>query len=225
MLTLDNVELRLADRYWRFSITLQTHGVYALLGRSGSGKSTMLNLIGGFTQADKGDIRWNGDSLLHLQPAQRPVTTLFQQHNLFNHLPVWKNIALGIAPNLKLSDAARKQISVVLHDVGLANHENKRPTELSGGEQQRVALARCLLRRKPVLLLDEPFSALDTTTRKEMILLLRELIVEYEPCVIMITHDQDDARALGASILDMQSDRVRLREERDVDTEFLPTRE
>lgn len=211
MLSLDNVSLSLADRQWHFTIKLDTHGVYALLGRSGSGKSTLLNLIGGFMQPDSGDIHWNNQSLLALEPAHRPVTTLFQQHNLFNHLSVWKNIALGIAPDLKLSQQAREQLAKVLIDVGLAGYDNKKPTMLSGGEQQRVALARCLLRRKPVLLLDEPFSALDSTTRKEMIALLRILISEYKPCVVMITHDEDDAVALNASILDMQSDQVVLR--------------
>ncbi len=211
MLLLDNVDLSLAERQWRFTIKLDTHGVYALLGRSGSGKSTLLNLIGGFMQPDSGDIQWQGQSLLALQPAHRPVTTLFQQNNLFNHLSVWKNIALGVSPNLKLNEAAREQISEVLHDVGLAHYDNKKPSTLSGGEQQRVALARCLLRRKPVLLLDEPFSALDTTTRKEMIALLHKLISDYKPCVVMITHDQDDATALDASILDMHADKVVLR--------------
>ncbi|MFK7859679.1 MAG: ATP-binding cassette domain-containing protein [Granulosicoccus sp.] len=211
MLLLDNVTLSLAERRWRFSINLETQGIYALLGRSGSGKSTFLNLIGGFIQPDNGDIRWNEQSLLALEPAQRPVTTLFQQHNLFDHLPVWKNIALGIAPDLKLSKTDRQQISDVLAAVGLANYDNRQPTQLSGGEQQRVALARCLLRRKPVLLLDEPFSALDTTTRKEMIELTHQLITKYTPCVIMITHDPDDAKALGASILDMKEGSVLLR--------------
>lgn len=211
MLSLDNVSLSLADRQWHFTIKLDTHGVYALLGRSGSGKSTLLNLIGGFMQPDSGDIHWNKLSLLGLEPAHRPVTTLFQQHNLFNHLSIWKNIALGIAPDLRLTQQAREQLAKVLIDVGLEGYDNKKPTMLSGGEQQRVALARCLLRRKPVLLLDEPFSALDSTTRKEMIALLRTLISEYKPCVVMITHDEDDAVALNASILDMQSDKVVLR--------------
>ncbi|MFK8083017.1 MAG: ATP-binding cassette domain-containing protein [Granulosicoccus sp.] len=213
MLSLDNASLSLADRHWQFSFSLQTHGAYALLGRSGSGKSTLLNLIGGFIQPDSGDILWNGQSLVPLQPAQRPITTLFQQHNLFNHLSVWKNIALGIAPNLSLSASDRQRISSVLNDVGLAKYDNKKPPQLSGGEQQRVALARCLLRQKPVLLLDEPFSALDATTRSEMIQLLKELIGKYKPCVIMITHDQQDATALNASILDMQTNKVVLRDD------------
>ncbi|MFK7993137.1 MAG: ATP-binding cassette domain-containing protein [Granulosicoccus sp.] len=211
MLQLDNVIISLADRRWCFSIDLQTHGIYALLGRSGSGKSTLLNLIGGFMRPDSGDIFWNKQSLLPFEPAQRPITTLFQQNNLFNHLSVWKNVALGVAPDLKLSRELRDNISTVLNDVGLANYDKKKPTQLSGGEQQRVALARCLLRRKPVLLLDEPFSALDATTRSEMIALLHQVITQYKPCVIMITHDKGDVDALGAAILDMEADKVTMR--------------
>ena len=208
MLHIDNAGLSLGNRHWTFDISLHTHGVYALLGRSGSGKSSLLNLIGGFLQPLKGDIQWQGNSLLTLQPDQRPVTTLFQQHNLFEHLSVWKNVALGICPTLRVDATQHTQIVTALSDVGLAGFEQKMPGQLSGGEQQRVALARCMLRRKPVLLLDEPFSALDATTRFEMIALLKELIRHHRPCVLMITHDESDAQALGASILDMHSDRV-----------------
>lgn len=211
MLHLDNTSLALGDRHWTFNITLQTHGVYALLGRSGSGKSTLLNLVGGFAQPDSGDIQWQEQSLLPLQPAQRPVTTLFQHNNLFDHLSVWKNIALGISASLKLSESQHAQIESVLASVGLAGFGQKKPGQLSGGEQQRVALARCMLRHQPMLLLDEPFSALDATTRKEMIALLRQVIDSYKPCVIMITHDEEDASALDASVLDMQDNGVSLR--------------
>lgn len=197
---------RNSGRRWQFNLELHAHGVYALLGRSGSGKSTLLNLIGGFSNPDSGDIAWNGKSLIGLEPAVRPVTSLFQQHNLFNHLNVWKNIALGVSPTLGLSSQERQQISELLHSVGLGGYDEKSPLQLSGGEQQRVALARCLLRRKPVLLLDEPFSALDSTTRKEMIELLHQLIARFEPCVLMITHDEADALAINATILDMHDE-------------------
>ena len=208
MLQLDNACMSLGNRHWTFDISLQTHGVHALLGRSGSGKSTLLNLIGGFLLPDEGDLQWQGDSLLPLQPDQRPITTLFQQHNLFEHLSVWKNLALGICPTLRVNADQHTQIATALSDVGLAGLEQKMPGQLSGGEQQRVALARCMLRRKPVLLLDEPFSALDATTRHEMVALLKRLINTHQPCVLMITHDESDAKALGADILDMHSDRV-----------------
>ncbi len=208
MLTVEGVELQLGERRWNYSIELETQGVYALLGRSGSGKSTLLNLIAGFLQPDAGAIKWQGDAIHSLEPAQRPITTLFQDHNLFSHLSVFKNIGLGVSPKLTLSLAQKDNISSVLDSVGLSGYENKLPGSLSGGEKQRVALARCILRRQPILLLDEPFSALDATTRKEMITLLNSLIQEFKPCVVMVTHDPDDAVAMGATQLSMKSDRV-----------------
>lgn len=208
MLTLNDVDVRLARRQWRFDIELDTHSIYALLGRSGSGKSTLLNIIAGFLKAHAGNVKWNEQNLTELEPAQRPVTTLFQDHNLFSHLNVMQNIGLGISPNLKLNSEQKANLHTVLDNVGLAGYEKKLPGSLSGGEQQRVALARCLLRRQPILLLDEPFSALDATTRQEMIVLLQQLIEHYKPCVIMVTHDEDDAKAMNATMLRMESDRV-----------------
>jgi thiamine transport system ATP-binding protein len=212
MLTLKDVDVRLAERHWCFDIDLNTHGIYALLGRSGSGKSTLLNVIAGFLKASSGAIAWQEQPLNNLEPAQRPVTTLFQDHNLFSHLTVLQNIGLGISPNLKLLPEQTDNLRAVLGKVGLTGYEKKLPGSLSGGEQQRVALARCLLRRQPILLLDEPFSALDATTRQEMITLLQEVIDSYKPCVLMVTHDEADADALSASILRMKSDRIELSE-------------
>jgi thiamine transport system ATP-binding protein len=208
MLKLRDVDVRLAERQWCFDINLETHGIYALLGRSGSGKSTLLNVIAGFLKPHSGAATWNEEDLLELEPAQRPVTTLFQDHNLFSHLTVLQNIGLGISPNLKIQPEQAANIQAVLEKVGLSGYDNKLPGSLSGGEQQRVALARCLLRRQPILLLDEPFSALDATTRQEMIDLLQGVIDSYKPCVVMVTHDEDDATALGATILRMESDRI-----------------
>ena len=208
MLQLDKTAIAFANREWLFDLTLATHGVHALLGRSGSGKSTLLNLIAGFLQPNSGDILWQGQSLLPQEPSQRPVTSLFQQQNLFSHLTVRQNTGLGIHPGLKLSDAQIQSIQSVLSDVGLQGMEHKMPGMLSGGEQQRVALARCLLRRRPLLLLDEPFSALDATTRQEMIELTRLVIAAYKPCVIMVTHDEMDAAAMQASILRLHDGRL-----------------
>ena len=210
MLQLDQAYLSLGERHWTFNINLKPSCTYALIGRSGSGKSTLLNLIGGFISPDSGEISWQDHSLLLTEPAQRPMTTLFQQNNLFEHLSVWQNIALGIAPNLRLSEDNIDRVDTVIKHIGLHGYDSKRPPQLSGGEQQRVALARSLLRRKPILLLDEPFSALDATTRKEMIELLHTVISDIQPLVIMITHDVDDARALNAQVLNMQNTSVHL---------------
>lgn len=208
MLVLDHLNVHLGSRRWSFNLKLQSHGVYALLGRSGSGKSTLLNAVAGFIAADAGKLLWHGQSLLGLDPASRPITTLFQEHNLFSHLSVMQNIGLGISPNLRLNDKMRADIHTVLQRVGLPGYEEKRPGALSGGEQQRAALARCFLRRQPILLLDEPFSALDTTTRQEMIDLLQELIDSFKPCVVMVTHDEADAAALNARTLLMSENAV-----------------
>jgi len=204
MLRLDNVQVALGKQRWRFDQTLSTHGTYALMGRSGSGKSTLLNVVGGFIQAESGRVLWKEQIIDTLSPAQRPVTTLFQQNNLFQHLNVLQNIGLGVNPTLKLDKQQRKDISTVLEQVGLSGYESKSPGSLSGGEQQRVALARCLMRKRDILLLDEPFSALDATTRKEMINLLQTLIDIDHPCVLMITHDHGDAQAINAEVLSIK---------------------
>ena len=150
-LELDEVRLAFAERHWRFDIALAIDGVHALLGRSGSGKSTLLNLIGGYLEPDAGRIAWHGEPLTGLAPAERPVTTLFQHDNLFAHLSVGDNVALGLDPSLRLTPEQRERVSASLADVELAGYERRKPGSLSGGERQRVALARCLSRNRPIL--------------------------------------------------------------------------
>ena len=205
MLHLDQLKLSLGDKHWNFNTRLETEHSYVLLGESGSGKSTLLNLVAGFLEPVSGDIRWHSDSLLNMPPDQRPVTSLFQQHNLFNHLTVAQNIGLGISPSLTLSEQEHADISSVLRASGLAGYENTKPPTLSGGEQQRVGLARCLLRRKPVLLFDEPFSALDASTRATMTDLLKDVIAEIKPCVLMVSHDPSDVATLNAHSLYLEN--------------------
>ena len=209
MLELDDTRLALGSTRFRFSLTLASDSVSVLLGRSGSGKSTLLNLVGGFVAPDSGDILWQGRSLLGLAPDRRPVNTLFQHHNLFAHLSVAQNVGLGIHPGLKLSRDDRDRVVNALERVGLGAHLDKRPPALSGGERQRVGLARCLLRRKPILLMDEPFGALDGATRLEMLALTREVIGSYSPCTIVVTHDPGDTAALGADVLRVEDGGVR----------------
>jgi len=201
MLELTDARISLGPNQWTFTLQAHSNSVNAIVGKSGSGKSTLLNLIAGFLQPDSGDILWNGESQLPLAPDQRPITSLFQQYNLFPHLTIAQNVGLGIHPGLKLSRESWKQVNTALAKVGLQEQERKFPPELSGGEQQRASLARCLLRRQPILLLDEPFSALDEGTRKQMIELTQQVIESYSPCVFMVTHEIDDALALNARIL------------------------
>jgi len=208
MLKLDNACTTLGAQSWVFNANLAAGKRYAIFGRSGSGKSTLLNCIAGFLPLTSGDIKWNTTSLTPLPPNERPITTLFQQHNLFAHLTVADNIGLGINPALKLTTQDRAEVDEVLEKSGLGGFQQKRPPALSGGEQQRVALARCLLRKKPILLLDEPFSALDDETRATMINLLTKVIENINPCVLMVTHDETDASAIDARPLWLRDGRI-----------------
>ncbi len=205
MLHIDQLKLSLGNKHWNFNAALERESSYVLFGESGSGKSTLLNLVAGFLEPESGNIRWHADSLLNIPPDKRPVTSLFQQHNLFNHLTVAQNIGLGISPSLSLTEQHHADISSVLRAAGLAGYENTKPPRLSGGEQQRVGLARCLLRHKPVLLLDEPFSALDAGTRATMTDLLKDVITEIKPCVLMVSHDPNDVVALNAHSLHLEN--------------------
>jgi len=202
-LVLENIETTLGDRSFSFSLNAPAGQVHAILGKSGSGKSTLLNLIGGFIKPSRGSMTWNNESLLNRTPEERPVTTLFQAHNLFDHLTVRRNIALGVSPTMTLNTSDWDRIDQVLGDVGLEGRGDERPARLSGGEQQRVGLARCLLRRRPILLLDEPYGALDEATRLEMLSLTKDVIDSRDLCVLMVTHNPDDADHLNAIKYDL----------------------
>src|SRR5690606_6090346 len=139
--------------------------VTAVSGVSGSGKSTLLDLIAGFLQPRSGRLTLHGRDLLPLPPEQRPVSILFQSESLFEHLSVARNLALGLPSSTPRAEREARTARA-LAEVGLAGIERQRAETLSGGQKQRVALARTLLRDRPILLLDEPFSALDDVTRE-----------------------------------------------------------
>lgn len=168
----------------------------ALLGPSGSGKSTLLSLIAGFDWPDTGRIGWDGRDITQADVADRPVSILFQDGNLFPHLDVFDNVALGLRPDLRLSEAERQRVEDNLAQVGLAGYGARRPAALSGGQQARVALARMLLRDRPLALLDEPFAALDPGLKTEMLALVSELSQARGRTMVMACHDLRDAERL-----------------------------
>ena len=177
-----------------FNLQVAAQEKVAIVGSSGAGKSTLLNLIAGFEFADRGEIWLNGENHTHSEPFERPVSILFQENNVFTHLTVWQNIALGIKPSLALSDAERARVERAASAVGLQPFLSRVPTALSGGQKQRVALARCLLRDKPILLLDEPFSALDPELRAEMLSLLEQLCAEKKLTLLIVTHQPNELK-------------------------------
>lgn len=180
---------------FEFTLDAKAGEVTAISGASGSGKSTLLDLIAGFLTPISGTIGLDGRDLLPLRPEARPVSILFQAETLFEHLSAARNVALGLPPHAP--DLARR-ISDALGEVGLAGIERQRASTLSGGQKQRVALARTLLRAKPVLLLDEPFSALDDETRTSIRALVRELTERHGWHTILVSHYGEDIAALDA---------------------------
>jgi thiamine transport system ATP-binding protein len=174
----------------------------AVVGPSGAGKSTLLAAIAGFTPLARGRITWKGEDLGPLEPGARPLSIVFQDNNLFPHLTVAQNVGLGLSPRLKLDAAQRARVDRSLARTGLEGLAGRRPAELSGGQQSRVALARVLLRDRPLMLLDEPFAALGPALRAEMMALVLELAAETRATLLMVTHDpRDAARLAGDTIL------------------------
>lgn len=169
----------------------------AVMGPSGAGKSTLLSAIAGFLAPTEGHILWQGRDLAGVPPGDRPVTILFQDQNLFPHLTVAQNLGLGLRPDLRLTPADHARIDEALARVGLAGFGPRRPAQLSGGQVSRAALARALLRARPILLLDEPFAALGPALRGEMLDLVRAVADETGALVLIVTHDPQDALALG----------------------------
>jgi len=176
-----------------FDLQAKPGEILSLIGPSGSGKSTLLGLIAGFYQPAGGKVRLGEREIQNLEPAERPVTIVFQEHNLFPHLDVFTNIALGINPSLKLDQQQRSRIKKTLDDLGLGNLEKSMPAELSGGQRQRVAIARALIRKHEILLLDEPFAALGPALRQEMIELLKSIVIEQQMIALLVSHQPVDA--------------------------------
>jgi thiamine transport system ATP-binding protein len=172
----------------------------AIMGPSGAGKSTLLSMIAGFLAPTSGRVMWSGENLTPVPAGARPVTILFQDQNLFPHLTIAQNLGLGLRPDLRLSTEQAEQITEGLARVGLDGLGPRRPAQLSGGQASRVALARALLRARPILLLDEPFAALGPALRQEMLDLVREVAEETGAMVLMVTHDPQDALALGGQL-------------------------
>jgi thiamine transport system ATP-binding protein len=189
-----SVGFRYESMAMRFSLAVPAGVFLAMIGPSGAGKTTLLNMIAGFDRPVEGEVRLFGADMARVPPADRPVTMLFQDHNLFPHLDVAANVGLGIRPNLKLNPADRDRIQAALAEVGLERFGDRRPAQLSGGERQRVALARCLVRDRPVLLLDEPFAALGPRMRRDMLDMVNRLRRAHELTVVMVTHQPTDAR-------------------------------
>jgi thiamine transport system ATP-binding protein len=205
-LVLTEISVRFGDTIAVDGITLDlpAGGVLGLLGPSGSGKSTLLRAIAGLERST-GSITWDGVALAGVPPHKRGFALMFQDGQLFPHLDVAGNIgyALRVA-----AEPSRDRVSELLELVGLVGFERRRVTDLSGGEQQRVALARSLAARPRLLLLDEPLSALDRELRERLGLELRDILARTGITTILVTHDHEEAALIADRIGVMDAGRL-----------------
>lgn len=208
MLEIEGLRLSRPDFSVHYDLTAEDGAFTALVGPSGGGKSTLIDLIAGFLKPDAGAIRFRGQDLVPLAPADRPLSVVFQEDNLFSHLTLAQNLGLGLDPALRLDAAQRSQVEAGLERVGLGGLGPRRPGEVSGGQRQRAALARALIRGRPLLLLDEPVSALDQAMRQEMLGLIDLLRREEGLTVLCSIHTPDDAAGIAAKLVEIREGRI-----------------
>ncbi len=194
------------------SVHIQSGELVALLGPSGSGKTSLLRVIAGLETTDVGNILFDGQSITDRHPKERNVGFVFQHYALFRHMTVFDNVAYGLKVRPRKNRPSKQQIKnkvmELLQLVKLENFSDRYPTQLSGGQRQRVALARALAVEPKVLLLDEPFGALDAKVRKELRRWLRKLHDEFHITSIFVTHDQEEALDVADRIVVMNNGKI-----------------
>lgn len=179
-----------------------------LLGPSGCGKTTLLRILGGFLDADEGEVIMDGKEISHLPPYKRDLNTVFQKYALFPNMNVYDNIAFGLKLKKVSKDVIDQKVMRMLRLIGLEGYENREINQLSGGQQQRVAIARALVNEPTVLLLDEPLGALDLKLRKEMQYELKRIQQEVGITFIFVTHDQEEALTMSDKIVIMKEGEI-----------------
>jgi sulfate transport system ATP-binding protein len=190
------------------SVEVESGSLTALLGPSGSGKSTLLRVIAGLEQPDSGSVLIEGENMTGLAPQKRGVGFVFQHYAAFKHMTVWKNVAFGLQIRRRPTAEVKARVEELLDLVQLSGFADRYPAQLSGGQRQRMALARALAVEPKVLLLDEPFGALDARVRKELRAWLRRLHDEVHVTTIFVTHDQEEAMDIADRIVLMNNGRV-----------------
>lgn len=179
-----------------------------LLGPSGCGKTTILRAIGGFNKIDCGVIRLDGEEVQQIPPEKRSTGMVFQSYNLWPHMNIYENMAFGLKLRKVPKQDRDRQIKEMLKLVQMEGCEKKYPAQLSGGQQQRIAIARALVLKPSLLLLDEPFSALDAKIRASMRELLKRIQLEAGLTILFVTHDQEEAMALSDRIAVMNQGHI-----------------
>jgi iron(III) transport system ATP-binding protein len=183
-----------------FSLDVKSGELLALLGPSGCGKTSLLRMIAGFIAVDSGEIQFNGKLMNDIPPENRNTGFVFQNYALFPHLSVWKNVAFGLSNRKVHKNEIKRRVEAVLKEVKIDALAQRLPGELSGGEQQRAALARAIVMQPDVLLMDEPLSNLDAMLRVELRAAIREIQKNLRITTLYVTHDQEEAFAVSDRI-------------------------
>jgi sulfate transport system ATP-binding protein len=209
-ITAVNVTKRFGDFVALDAVSVDVPGgsLTALLGPSGSGKSTLLRVLAGLETPDAGEVWISGEEATLLEPQKRNVGFVFQHYAAFKHMTVWNNIAFGLQIRKRPRDEIRSRVSELIDLVQLSGFGDRYPAQLSGGQRQRMALARALAVEPEVLLLDEPFGALDARVRKELRAWLRRLHDDVHVTTVFVTHDQEEAMDVADQIVVMNEGRV-----------------
>jgi sulfate transport system ATP-binding protein len=190
------------------SVDVPSGSLTALLGPSGSGKSTLLRVIAGLETPDEGKVVLAGEDVTRVAPQERGVGFVFQHYAAFKHMTVWENVAFGLKIRRRPRAEVKQRVSELLELVQLTRLGNRYPAQLSGGQRQRMGLARALAVDPKVLLLDEPFGALDARVRKELRLWLRRLHDETHTTTVIVTHDQEEAMEVADCVVVMNAGRI-----------------
>jgi len=202
MLTLENVIFGGTDMpEHRLNFRVKRGEILVVHGPSGIGKTSLLHIIAGFLLPMSGHIYWEDQELTQIPVWQRPISFLFQNHNLFEHLSCRMNLNLGLNPSGKVTAEEEILINQTLDALNIAGLADRYPPSLSGGQQQRMALGRALIRKDPIILLDEPFSALDQDNKEQASQLICKIRDDYQPVFVIVSHDLADAARLDAEIL------------------------
>ena len=201
LLSARKFQIKNGDFAVQCDFNLRTGNHLSLFGPSGSGKSSVLLGLAGFLPVVSGDLIYDDKSISKLEPKDRPFDLLFQENNLFPHLSVAKNILLGLGTKVKMDSQSSQIVSDIIDLVGLRREKDRLPENISGGQRSRAAIARSLIRKKPILLLDEPFAALDFQLKNEILDLLIKISKKNNLSIILVSHDPRNVQYLGGDVV------------------------
>ncbi|MDO4290650.1 MAG: ATP-binding cassette domain-containing protein [Eggerthellaceae bacterium] len=210
-ITIENVRVRRGSFTLALNeLSIRPREIFSILGTTGSGKTVLMESIAGAFPLNEGRILLDGKDVSSLPIQQRHLGILYQDYALFPHLTVAENIAYGLRHNGLSADAAHSRVADIMERFGISHLADRHPGIISGGESQRTALARALVLEPSILLLDEPFSALDPSTKLRMYDLMREVHAQYDCTIVFVTHDFNEARTLADRIGIILNGRMRV---------------